>query len=420
MKRLFHTFVRLKMALGSVRTTNRLETVCAECNEIAGWNALHNAFRLVCILTTIALVIWCCIEFNANEDVCEVSFKKFHEDKDSVYPDLTFVLPNRFDETALRSYDESFNEYNYRKFLNGGDYWDEKMLDVDFDKVSMRLEDYILKTCLHETIFGPCKTDGTIKQYDDFGLVENTLHFPLDKTIWKASIKLKNSIFHNGLRPENAFYDGLAVSFAYPNQRYRSIASVFHKWPARTNESAKNYIMRFTLRSMEVLRRRPKKNKLCYDMEDYDPKIRDIIIEKSGCRPIMWNTNRSEPLCSTIESFQGIVLEHFDQFNQLQRKNKTYLDPCLSIEKLQIEYSEENIPSGEEDLSDDDDGWFIIQFDLVPNNFKEIKQVRKYSVQSLVGNGGGYIGLCLGYALWNVPTIILGIWNHAKHTHVRE
>ena len=92
----------------------------------------------------------------------------------------------------------------------------------------------------------------------------------------------------------------------------------------------------------------------------------------------------------------------------------------MSIEKLQIEYTEENIQSVEEDSNNDDDGWFIIQFDLVPNNFKEIKQVRKYSVQSLVGNGGGYIGLCLGYALWNLPTIILGIWNHAKHIHVRE
>ena len=408
------------MALGSLKTTGRLDTVCAECNKIPGCNVLHNAFRLVCILTTIALVIWCCIEFNENEDVCEVSFKKFHEDKDSIYPELTFILPNRFDETALRSYDESFNEYNYSKFLNGVSHWDEKMLDVDFDKVSMRLEDYVLETCFYETMFGPCKTNGLIKQYDDFGAVETTLHFPPDKIIWGASIKLKNSIFYNGLRPANAFHEGLVVSFAYPHQRYRSMASVFQKWPVRSNESTKNYIMRFTLKSMEVLRRRPKKNKLCYDMEDYDAKIRDIIIEKSGCRPIMWNTNRSEPLCSTSESFQDLVLEHLDQFNQLERKNKTYLDPCLSIEKLQIEYTEENIPSGEEDLNNDDDGWFIIEFDLIPNSFKEIKQVRKYSVQSLVGNGGGYIGLCLGYALWNVPTIILGIWNHAKDMHVHE
>ena len=175
--------------------------------------------------------------------------------------------------------------------------------------------------------------------------------------------------------------------------------------------------MRFTLKSMEVLRRRPKKNKLCYDMEDYDAKIRDVIIENAGCRPIMWNTNRSEPLCSTSESFQGIVLEHFDQFNQLERKNKTYLDPCLSIEKLQIEYAEENNLCEEGYGIEDDDGWLKLIFDLAPDNFKEIKQARKYSLQSLVGNAGGYIGLCLGCALWNVPKTILGIWKNFKNNH---
>ena len=69
-------------------------------------------------------------------------------------------------------------------------------------------------------------------------------------------------------------------------------------------------------------------------------------------------------------------------------------------------------------MKEDDKGWFKIEFDIAPNDFKEIKQARKYSIQSLVGNAGGYIGLCLGYALWNVPTIILSIWNHIKDIHV--
>ena len=74
---------------------------------------LHNAFKLVCVLTTLSLVIWCCYEFNKNEDVCEVLFKVFHEDEDSIYPELYFGTLNRFNETALRAYHESFNEQNY-------------------------------------------------------------------------------------------------------------------------------------------------------------------------------------------------------------------------------------------------------------------------------------------------------------------
>ena len=99
-------------------------------NMIHHWivDALFNFFRLACILTTLSLVIWCGYEFSKNEDVCEVLFKSFHQDEDSIYPDLIFGLPNRFDGTALRTYNESFNEDNYRDFLlgrNGSDNWNE-------------------------------------------------------------------------------------------------------------------------------------------------------------------------------------------------------------------------------------------------------------------------------------------------------
>ena len=408
------------MALNTLQNIHLLDLIYVGWHRIGGRNALHNVFKLICILTTLALVIWCAYEFNENEDISEIIFKTFHEDKDSIYPELTVGVLNRFNETALREYDKGFNEVNYRKFLEGDQYWDDKMLDVDFEKVSMRMEDYITKTCFYETYqdkrFENCKNHGVMKQWYNLGFVVVTLRFPPDMIMWGATIQLRNSIFHNGLRPAN---DGFEVYFAYPNQLYRSGSSYFHKWPVRTNESSKNYIMRFTVKSMEVLRKRQKKNNVCYNMVDYDGKIREIIIEKSGCKPSMWDTNRSEPLCTTRQSYENMVLEHFDQYTRYQRKNKTYLDPCLSIQKLQIEFVEENILSKEEYLNEDDKGWFKIEFDIAPNDFKEIKQARKYSIQSLVGNAGGYIGLCLGYALWNVPTIILGIWNHVKDIHVQ-
>merc|ERR1712020_694834 len=87
------------------------------------WKFSHNFFTLLCILSTIALVIWCCYEFSKNEDVCEILFKKFQEDEDSRFPELTFGLPNRFNEIALRKHNQNFNENNYRHFVAGGEYW---------------------------------------------------------------------------------------------------------------------------------------------------------------------------------------------------------------------------------------------------------------------------------------------------------
>ena len=121
--------------------------------QTKGCRSLHNFFKFSCILTTIALVIWCCYEFNKNEDVCEVLFKTFHEDRDSIYPEITFGVQNRFNETALKAYNESFNEHNYINFLQGGAQWNEKMLDINFTEVSMNLKDYKIETCYFSDCF---------------------------------------------------------------------------------------------------------------------------------------------------------------------------------------------------------------------------------------------------------------------------
>ena len=381
---------------------------------------LHIIFTLLCIITTLALIIWCCYEFSKNEDVCEVLFKTFHEDEDSRYPELTFGLPNRFNETALRRYDENFTERNYQQFLRNGAYWDNKMVNIDFEKVIMQLNDYEIETCFYESFFSRigqiCKNQLiTIKRLDMFGQSMYTLQLPPEMLMYSATIKIKNSIFYDGIRPANFQFFTL---LSYPNQLYPSMSSSSYTWPVRTNASTKNYIMRFSLKSMEVIRRRSKNQNECYN-GNYDRKIMETVIQESGCSPSMWVTNRSEPPCKTRKSFKKILPNHVDQVYRLKRRKK-YLDPCLDIEKLQIDFNEESIPSIAGELDDVVEGWFIIEYVVLIKKFKEIKQVRKYSIQSLVGNLGGYIGLCLGYAILNVPAVILKIWNNIKSTRFSQ
>ena len=52
---------------------------------------------------------------------------------------------------------------------------------------------------------------------------------------------------------------------------------------------------------------------------------------------------------------------------------------------------------------------WILRVKFRSQEYKEIKQVRAYDAQSLIGNAGGYIGLFLGYALRELPSF-LQIW----------
>ena len=81
---------------------------------------------------TLALIIWCCYEFNKNEDVCEVLFKTFHEDRDSIYPEITFGVQNRFNETALKAYNQIRHKQHLNKlmFICFAFIWNNKKYDA--------------------------------------------------------------------------------------------------------------------------------------------------------------------------------------------------------------------------------------------------------------------------------------------------
>ena len=57
---------------------------------------------------------------------------------------------------------------------------------------------------------------------------------------------------------------------------------------------------------------------------------------------------------------------------------------------------------------------WLIKMNFLSGHFKEIKQVRAYNVQSLVGNAGGYIGLFLGYTLKEMPFFLKTLYGFTK------
>jgi len=63
-------------------------------------------------------------------------------------------------------------------------------------------------------------------------------------------------------------------------------------------------------------------------------------------------------------------------------------------------------------LSEFSDDFFVLNINFQSPTFKEIKQVRAYSTQTLVGNAGGYIGLLLGYTIREIPMFLRYLYEH--------
>jgi hypothetical protein len=57
-----------------------------------------------------------------------------------------------------------------------------------------------------------------------------------------------------------------------------------------------------------------------------------------------------------------------------------------------------------------DEGKVEYTFIFQNPNYREIVHVQSFCIESWIGNAGGYIGLFLGVALWQIPEFIAFLW----------
>ena len=249
------------------------------------WERFSHLFLITCIIGAISLLTWCLSEYSKNEDVVEVSFKKYGEDEDSIYPDISLCFDHPFDEEKLKLFDDRLTKSLFTRFLSGKDFegeWPNKLLDIDYENVSLQLKDHLIGNA----ILYPALGEYNITIYN-FTVVNNpafrcfTFHLPTQVRLLGFSVALSNSIFSSGKRPKSGFEVGLH----YPQQLIRSWQFRIRNWPIRTNMSADSYQMDINVKDIEILRHRDKRKKPCSSSKSYDNDTFKEIIEAVGCIP---------------------------------------------------------------------------------------------------------------------------------------
>ena len=94
------------------------------------------------------------------------------------------------------------------------------------------------------------------------------------------------------------------------------------------------------------------------------------------------------------------------------------------MKKIDVEFDEHSGDESKNDFSNDfynhcadiaggKDNWFIIHLHFWASiDFKEIKQIRAYTIMSAIGNASGYIGFLVGCSISELPFLIF--WMYAK------
>ena len=103
----------------------------------------YYSFHFICTSATIGFICFCLYKYSQNSDVSQVTFQEFHTKEENLYPSLTICVSSIFYEEKLKSYGEGINISTYTDFMDG-EYWDDRMIEVDYDNVTINFSDFFL------------------------------------------------------------------------------------------------------------------------------------------------------------------------------------------------------------------------------------------------------------------------------------
>ena len=110
------------------------------------WKVTHNSTLFLCLSTTIGLSVYSIMRYLANEDLTLVQVSKYYSSEDSIYPSHTICIINPFLDDRFDIFnDDWINKFTYVKFLSG-EFWDDGMLDINYDNVTVSLVDNLLES----------------------------------------------------------------------------------------------------------------------------------------------------------------------------------------------------------------------------------------------------------------------------------
>ena len=367
------------------------------------YNLRHQYFRYifvsVCLIATVAFNILCISQYLENRDLCEIDYKTFNTDKDQIYPSVSICINNPFIEQSLAQYGQGITINKYRRFLRG-EFWDSRMLNIDYDNVTFALIDNVIEYGFQypnwtwfwyrindEPSKAVSKPYISYRSSDDKCFAMD-IKFRLNVKILRLGLRIKSKLFPNSIRPDRWVLDkqGFQVYLHYPHQFVRSYAAGIGKWdwPSREIKTGvyqnSSYSMDLIVENIDVmiLRDKPNQDQPCdVDWLNYDYNVWKSAIDQLGCRHPVWNhPYTTYPLCSSKEDIQKAMPPEFEDLLK-------YPICCRRIEKAQFGYYEYDMEDDERKIIEG--AWFELKVKFGDSIYKEITKVRKFDYQSLIG-----------------------------------
>ena len=391
-------------------------------------------FRIMLLLATVGLLVNCAIRFIQNHSTASFDYKTYHKTTKDVYPSLSLCFTGMgiYDADKLKQIYGIDNVYEYQMYLRG-EMWNETMVNVDYDHVTDHLKDSFNEIDVAFDLSGNMPaykwvnqdetSNGTYEPEESDVLSSES--FPLNisqrsaltkcftfDVSKKTSKKAKRKIirrFNVSLNVTRSMDVSFALGMHYPGQTTRAIPvysevdqsmSIFSG-----NVSAKLVIVGVT----EIIRRRESSKESCNpDSAKTDEFVYKKMAENLECKPSHWKEVDHPNICNTTEAMKksNFVDRAFVESDDLE-------PPCDELQDVDVDansYLRGKLTNSLLNLLENPQSAnFLVCF--TRSIYREVTHVRGYNFEGFIGNGGGYVGLFLGFSIWQFPDFCYLVYN---------
>ena len=400
-----------------------------------------NFFRTICIATTGALFLRGGLKYFEDESSSLVKYRSFFQDsKRDIYPTLSLCFHTSGPKSGL--YDGAkLNEtyaiedpVEYQRFLEGT-IWDDSMLEVRYDDVTFDIKDqvenisvigsdgrkiYTWDTKDERTNDTTRTSDFPSKSSQRFPLYTSYRHgyqkcFSLDLSIDVMPHIHRHLVNAVGIALKDIRIPDVDIQYiiSYPGQILRGLTIEAEiSWGQRIT-SGDLKAKYFLIDVIEVFRKRNTFRESCNkDWKMFDDTVMKEIIRMANCTPPHWKISSNYPICKGEKKMSNVFIPESIGNIASTVFLKKFPQPCDGILSATSNIISERRHLTFGGLIPTDGGNSAeVLFYFKNEQYKEIKYTRAFDFEGLIGNVGGYIGLLLGCAIWQLPDAIQFIAN---------
>ena len=312
-----------------VVSVNRFSMI--EMHNTALCKKFETLFQVTCSIATLGTLIWCGYEFAKNEDLCQVTFKKFHKGNDGIYPHVSLCFEKPFSRIEHERYGEDTLK-KYFMFLEGKSQ-DQKWLNSNYNDFTFNIDDHLIAAFVEAPPYSGRANDINTSITTLGSMKCLTVDLPSSLKVHQFWLAVQNSIFPAVTGNSNGKF---LITITYPHQIFRISDQFLIYWPKINNATRKSYMTDFEIKGVEILKKRSTPHNACIESSNYDEVIMQRISELVNCTPLYWKLGLEKELhlCNTLASYAKITDHKWRAISE-EGPFESHGSPCHQIKKLE-------------------------------------------------------------------------------------